>query len=61
MYYTPDELLAYIIAKSNGGGDHEPAAGSASFLLDAALKLAKPAYRAKSRRLCFKRKPRHLR
>ena len=59
-YYTPDELLEYIIAKSNKQGAYEPAAGSATFLLDAVAKLAKPAYRYKSKRMCHRRKPYHL-
>ena len=59
-YYTPDELLEYIVAKSNKQGRYEPAAGSASFLVDVAAKLTKPAYRYRSRRKCYRRKPRHL-
>jgi hypothetical protein len=60
MYYTPDGLIEFIIAKSDRGGQYEPV-GSASFLLDACQKLTKPAYRHGSKRLCFRRCPRHLR
>ena len=59
MYYTPKELLEYIIAKSDAMGRYEPVANSATFMLDAPQALAKPAYRFRNMRKCFGRHPRY--
>ncbi len=60
-YYTPDELIRWITDKSAKAGTYEPVANSATFLLDAAQKLQVRKYRPSSQRLCFRRKPYHLR